>query len=312
MLSLLSRNVVRIAFWGGLLAAIVVLWLTGVLGDAWTGLREAKPLPLVLVVIVGMALPLVHAWRWQVVMKSLDEPMTLGEAADITVSSALINYASPGFVGASAKAVLANQTRSVPYRASALSIGFEHTLDLGMMAITSLIAILVIGPSAFRDVASPLEGLASFAVLAIATGVAAVGLVIAWRLGAWTQIKRTFSAAGRLGRQVNIGAVAALTLLYWFLQVVVVGLMFWALGIHIAVLDVLAIATVPVLAGMLAPVPGGVGVREAAIVALAAVTDATTATLVTLAIVQRVLLVAALPLALGALRLARRFSVRTA
>src|SRR5690606_9535158 len=153
---------------------------------------------------------------------------------------------------------------------------------------------------------------ASFAVLAIATGVAAVGLVIAWRLGAWTQIKRTFSAAGRLGRQVNIGAVAALTLLYWFLQVVVVGLMCWALGIHFAVLDVLARAAVPGLAGMLAPVPGGVGVREAAIVALAAVTDATTATLVTLAIVQRVLLVAALPLALGALRLARRFSVRTA
>lgn len=312
MLSLVSRNIVRIAFWGGLVAAIVVLWLTGVLGDAWDGLRESRPLPLVLVVLVGMSLPLVHAWRWQLVMRSLGEQLTLGEAADITVSSALINYASPGFVGASAKAVLANQTRDVPYRASALSIGFEHTLDLGMMAVTSLLAILIIGPSAFRDIASPLEGLASFAVLAIAAGVAAIGLFIAWRLGAWTQIKRTFSAAGRLGRQVNLSAVAALTLLYWFLQVVVVGLMFWALGIDFNVIDVLAIATVPVLAGMLAPVPGGVGVREAAIVALSAVTAATTGTLVTLAIVQRVLLVAALPLALGALRLARRFSVRMA
>jgi uncharacterized membrane protein YbhN (UPF0104 family) len=67
-----------------------------------------------------------------------------------------------------------------------------------------------------------------------------------------------------------------------------------------------------VLAGMLAPVPGGVGVREAVIVALTTVTGVSAGTLVTLAIIQRVLLVSALPLSLGVLRLARRIDVRLA
>ncbi|CAN5696904.1 hypothetical protein BH23CHL2_BH23CHL2_02030 [soil metagenome] len=306
------RNPVPFFFWGGLVAATAALWLTGVLGDAWDGLREAKPLPLALVLLVGMALPLVHAWRWQVVMRSLDVSLGIGEASEISVSSALINYASPGFVGASAKAVLANQTRSVPYRSSALSIGFEHALDLGLMVITATIAILIIGPSAFRDAASPIESLASVAVVAIALAVVVVVLLVAWRLGLARQVRNLLFSARQLGVRVNRTAVGGLTLLYFLLQVASVGLMFWALGIELVVIDVMAIATVPVLAGMLAPVPGGIGIREAVTVALSAIIGATAATLVTLAIVQRVLLVAALPLALALVRLVRRVMVRFA
>lgn len=306
----LRRNPTPYVFWFGLVAATAVLWLTGILGDAWEGLRDANPLPLALVVLVGMVSPLVHALRWKIVMQSLDVPLSLGEASDITVSSALLNYASPGFVGASAKAVLANQTRAVPYSSSALSIGFEHTLDLTLMAVTATIAVLVIGPAAFRSAASPLEGLASVAVVVIVVAVISIGLLVAWRLGAARQVRRLFSSVRELGRRVNHLAVGGLTLLYWFIQVTVVGLMFWALGIEFAVFDVLAIATVPGLAGMLAPLPGGVGVREAVTVALTTVTGATTATLVTLAIVQRILLIAALPLSLGLVRLVRRLDLR--
>ena len=304
------RNPTPFVFWFGLVAAAAVLWLTGILGDAWEGLRDAKPLPLALVVLAGMASPLVHALRWKFVMESLDVSLSLGEASDITVSSALLNYASPGFVGASAKAVLANQTRAVPYSSSALSIGFEHTLDLTLMAVTATIAILVIGPSAFRSAASPLEGLASVAVVVIALAIIVIGLTAAWKFGAVRQVRRLFGSVRRLGRRVNHLAVGGLTLLYWLIQVSVVGLMFWALGIDFAVFDVLAIATVPGLAGMLAPLPGGVGVREAVTVALTTVTGATTATLVTLAIVQRILLIAALPLSLGLVRLVRRLDLR--
>ncbi|MEZ4572586.1 MAG: lysylphosphatidylglycerol synthase transmembrane domain-containing protein [Thermomicrobiales bacterium] len=308
----LLGNPTALAFWAGLLIAIVVLWATGVMADAWQGLRDARPLPLVLVVIVGMALPLVHAWRWQVVMRSLDVPLSIGEVSDITVSSALLNYASPGFVGASAKAVLANQTRSVPYHASALSIGFEHSLDLGLMAITSALAILIIGPSAFRDAIPSLSGTAAFLLVAALVAVLFVGIFVARRFRLMRHIEQLIESARQLGRRVNRSEVGGLTFLYWVLQVIVVGLLFWALGINIVIVDVLAIATVPVLAGMLAPVPGGVGVREAVIVALTAVTGATTATLLTLAIVQRVLLVSALPLSLALVRVARRIDERFA
>ena len=57
---------------------------------------------------------------------------------------------------------------------------------------------------------------------------------------------------------------------------------------------------------MLAPLPGGVGVKEAVTVALTTVTGISAVTLVTLALVQRVLLVAALPLSLGLVRIVRK------
>ncbi len=312
MLKRLKSNLTGIAFWVGLVIAIAALWLTGILEDAWNGLRGAELIPLIFVVCAGIVLPIIHAWRWKVVMRSLDQHLSIGEASEITVSSALLNYASPGFVGASAKALLANQTRSIPYRLSALAIAFEHTLDLGMMALTSLVVILIIGPSAFSDVTSPLQGLTALIVIGAVIGIAVVGLVVAWRLGALRKVREMMSSAGQMGRQVNRSEVIALSILYLLLQILVVALLFWALGIPMMLIDIVAIATVPILAGMLAPVPGGVGVREAVIVALATVTVATPGELLTLAIIQRVLLVAALPLALAIVRLVRRFAVRFA
>jgi uncharacterized membrane protein YbhN (UPF0104 family) len=231
---------------------------------------------------------------------------------DITISAALLNYASPGFVGASAKALLANQTRGVAYRHSALAIAFEHTLDLSLMVVTSLTAILIIGPARFREVAEPLEAFASLIGILLTLGIVGLALLVAWRLGAKRRVDQLVSAAASLGRQVDRRAVALLTALYWLLQVVVVALLFWALNIPTVAINILALSTVPVLAGMLAPVPGGVGVREAVIVALTTVTGVSAGTLVTLAIIQRVLLVSALPLSLALLRLARRINVQFA
>lgn len=311
-MSRIRRNLTGAVFFVGLIVAVAVLWLTGVLADTWKGLANAKPVPLALVLMVGMASPLVHAWRWQIVMRSLGVPLTTGEACDITVSSALLNYASPGFVGASAKAVLANQTRSVPYSTSALSIGFEHSLDLGLMATSAVIVIFIIGPSAFSDAVSPMQTLASAGVVLAALAIICIAFGLAWRFGALRYIRRLGASARQLGTQVDPVAVGALTLLYWFLQVIVVGLMFWALGVEIIVMNVLGVVTVPGLAGMLAPLPGGVGVREAATVALTTVTGISAATLVTLAIVQRVLLIASLPLSLGLVRVVRSIRVRFA
>src|SRR5690606_9488012 len=105
--------------------------------------------------------------------------------------------------------------------------------------------------------------------------------------------------------EVNWATVGSLTLLYWVAQVVVVWLLLWSLRLPAGPGTVLALGTLPLLTGQLAPVPGGVGVREATMVALAGVTGVSAAGMLGLAVLQRVLLVAALPLSLLALRLAR-------
>lgn len=300
-----GRYLVPAAFWIGLVVALAALWLTGTFDEAWQSLRDANIWLLIVTILVGAALPIIHAMRWRVVMRSLDARLSMGEAADITVSSSLLNYASPGFVGASAKAILANRTAEVPYRDSALAIGFEHSLDLFLLIIMSIIAILILGPSNFSDIVSFDDWFSSLLIDAIIVLVLAVIIFVAIKLGAIRYIRSLYNTVLTLGRKVDTRKVALLTLAYWLAQLAVVALLFLALDLPFEPFNILGIATVPVLVGMLSPVPGGVGVREAAIVALTTVTGILAATLLSLAILQRVLLIAALPLALLFVRVAR-------
>lgn len=304
-MSRIANRLVPLSLLVGLIVATVALWLTGVLGEAWESLRGAYIPPLVLTVVVGMATPVVHAWRWKVVLKSVDVELSMSRAADITVSSALLNYSSPGFIGASAKAVLARRTSGVDFNKSALSIALEHSLDLTLMFGTAVLAAVLLGPSRFIAAAAGFN--ITTLLIAAAIGVAAlvVILLIGWRFGLVTYIRDTWHTARILFLEVDRSRVALLTLLYWFLQVLVVALLFWALNIPFELINILAVATVPGLAAMVSPIPGGVGVREAVTVALTAVTTIAASSLISLALLQRVLLVGALPLSLGALRLFR-------
>jgi uncharacterized membrane protein YbhN (UPF0104 family) len=99
--------------------------------------------------------------------------------------------------------------------------------------------------------------------------------------------------------------IGVLTAAKWLAQAAVVGLLLWALRLPTDMTTLLSLATLPLMIGQLVPLPGGVGAREAAIVALSGATGASAAGLLGLAILQRVLLVATLPLSLGMLRLAR-------
>ncbi len=296
-----------VAFIAGLAIAVAALYFTGVIGDAWQTMRSAKPLPLLLVVVTGMTLPIVHALRWRVVMRSMDVEILPSDAADITVSSSLLNYASPGFVGASAKAILANRTQQAPFRATALSIAFEHSLDLTLMVISSAAAILILGPSRFRDALEPLERYANVATAIVSLIVLLIVTLVVLKYGLWRYVQNAFRTVVTIGRRVDTRQVALLSLIYWLLQVVVGLLLFWSLSLPLNPVNIVAIVTIPTLAGMLAPVPGGVGVREAATLALTTVTGVGATALLSLAILQRVLLIGSLPLSLAIIRLERKF-----
>jgi uncharacterized membrane protein YbhN (UPF0104 family) len=80
-------------------------------------------------------------------------------------------------------------------------------------------------------------------------------------------------------------------------------LLLWALALPLTISGVVALASLPLLAGQIVPLPGGVGAREVVIVALSGAIGVSSSSLLGLAILQRVLLVVALPLSLAALRL---------
>jgi uncharacterized membrane protein YbhN (UPF0104 family) len=299
-----SRLVVPAMFWVGLIGAVIALWLSGQGENAWGQVREARVAPLVLVVLLGMALPVIHALRWRVVMRALDTDVPAIVAADVTVSSSLVNYASPGYLGAPAKAFLANRTADAPYGRTILSMAFEQGLDFLMLLAGSVVALALLGPSRLGDLVPEINRTEQV-LIGVGAVVALVALAIAGRARVQRVVARIVDAFRTLGSRVEWPTVAVLTLTYWLAQVAVVALLLWALALPVTLTAVLSLATIPLLIGQAVPLPGGVGAREAAIVALSAATGASAVGLLGLAVLQRVLLVAALPLSLGALRVAR-------
>jgi uncharacterized membrane protein YbhN (UPF0104 family) len=296
-----------LVLWGGVIVVAAILWRTGLLDTAWESARNARRRYLLLVLLVGMLLPIIHALRWTVALKALGDEMPPAEAADLTVSSALINYSSPGFLGASAKALLAKKSSNVSFEHSAVSITFEYGLDLILLLGASATVILVYGPRNFNGLVPFDTELPGWWVIPV--GVVLLGGLgyLAYRLGVMRLINRIRYAFTRLGKTVSWPKIIALTLLYWLGQVLVIELLVQALNLDVSLFGLIALSTLPLLAGILAPVPGGIGVREATTVALAALTGAGAGALLSLAVLQRVLLVAALPLSLLVVRLSRRF-----
>lgn len=299
-----SRVLIPAAFWIGVAGAVVALWLSGQAGKAWSEMQGASLGVMLIVVGVGMLLPIIHAVRWAIVMRALGTTMPVMLAADITVSSSLVNYASPGYLGAPAKAFLANRSAAAPYPKTLLSMAFEQGLDFLVLIVGSLVAVLLLGPGRREGLLPDVSRNAQFAI-GIA-GVLLVALLLAAGRGRIERVgTRILDAFRSLGGTVDRPRVGVLTLLYWLAQVAVVALLLLALDLTADVTTVLVLATIPLLVGQMVPLPGGVGAREAAIVALSGATGASTTGLLGLAVLQRVLLVAALPLSLGLVRLAR-------
>jgi glycosyltransferase 2 family protein len=299
-----SRLLVPVVFWLGLLAAVIALWLSGQVANAWHEVRGARLLPLALVLVPGVLLPIIHALRWQVVMRALGVVIPSRLAADVTVSASLVNYASPGYLGAPAKAYLANRTAQAPYSRSIVSMAFEQGLDFLVLLTGSTLALLVLGP---ERVSAILPGADRTTQLAIVGGLllAAVALAAVGRSRLTRAVTRIVDAFRTLATTVDRSQVALLTLVLWIAHVSVVPLLLWALHLPVTFTNVLALATIPLLIGQIVPLPGGIGAREAAIVALSGATGVSATELLGLAVLQRVLLVLALPLSLGLLRLAR-------
>ena len=292
-------------FWVGLTAAVLALWLSGQAGRAWDAMADARIPPLIGVLLAGMTLPLVHALRWRLEMRALETDVAPGLATEITVSSSLVNYASPGYLGAPAKAFMANRTLNAPYTRTAVSMAFEQGLDFLLLVIGSIVALALIGPGVLGDARAAGAPASWVTLLALLLIVAMSVAGVTARRPIRRVTTRIVEAFRLLGRRVDRWAVGGLTALYWLIQALVVALLLWALHLPLTLETWLALSTLPLLAGQIVPLPGGVGAREATIVALSGATGTSASGLLGLAVLQRVLLVAALPLSLALLRAGR-------
>jgi uncharacterized protein (TIRG00374 family) len=109
-------------------------------------------------------------------------------------------------------------------------------------------------------------------------------------------------------RPIESALALATTTTYWVSQGVILAILVQAFGVDPSFELVLGLTTVPILIGMLSPIPGGAVVREALMYAVARLADVPGEPVVAAALVYRLALFAAIPVLYAATRwwIARR------
>jgi len=303
-----ARRLLPLVVWGSIALGVLALVLSGDLGAMTSALVDADPRLVALLLVVALALPVVHARRWQVMLRSVGHDLSLGAAVDLTISSTMINYAAPGYLWSPAKGMLARQMYGVGLGRSVPTLAAEQVLDALALLLGTAAGLLLAGPTISRQIAERVDA-PSFGTVLIAAGALVVVVVAsvyaALRFG--RRFVRSSIDAGRLlarDRSLRL-PVIGLTVARWLLDTLAIWLAAKAVGVSLGLSALILISNLPLLIGVISPMPGGIGFREGAMAAVASALVIPVAAILAAAILHRAVLVLALPLVAGLIRVRR-------
>lgn len=295
-----------VIFLFSVLVAVAILWYEGALSDVGTAIGDASARQ----VILGLALYLVGlallAYRWHVLVVMVKGASVLPRAAEAFLTSVVINYAAPVGLAVPTRAALTKRALGLTTTETGAVAIWEVAVDVLILAIGSGIWFVVGGSALLEGCSIDLRTGAAIAGVAVA---GLIGLFVAWRL-----VRRRPSLAQRIRLTAHTfitypkhrPGVAAfslfVTVVYWVMQAVTLYVLVAALGGDPSVRLALGLSTLPVLVGMLSPIPGGAGVREALMLAVARVHKADTAVILLAALTYRIALFLSIPVVYAGVR----------
>ncbi len=304
-----ARRFMPLIVWGSVALGFGVLILTGEAGRMLDSLGQANWWYLLPLLLVGLMLPVVHARRWQVMLRSLDHDLPLSSAVDLTISSTMINYAAPGYLWSPAKGLMARQMYGIGLGRSVPTLAIEQVLDALALVLGTVLGLVLAGSVISRSI---LDHLHAPSTTAIALSVFALLVLLGAAAYLGNRFGRRFLAslaeAGRLlaaDRQLRV-PVIGLTLTRWVLDTLAVWLAAKAVGISLGVTSLILISNLPLLVGLVSPMPGGIGFREGAMAGVAGVLLLPVSAVLAAAILHRAMLLLALPVVLMSIRFRRR------
>jgi uncharacterized membrane protein YbhN (UPF0104 family) len=289
------------------LLALAALWVQGSLRDVAAVARDADLGLLIgagLLYLVSLAL---LAARWHLLVKMIHGTSHAMRAAEAFLTSVVINYAAPVGLAVPSRAALTKRALGLTTSETGKIALWEVGADVIVLALLSLVWIAVSGSKgidAISDAASPL-----LVVAVVVAGLLALGLLLVlvrrMRPALWARLRLEGREFARLPIEKPLHAlrVTVASLVYWAMQIAVLWLLLRAVDVDPSVSLTLGLVSLPILIGMVSPVPGGAGVREALMVAMAHVYDADSTAVLLAALVYRVALFAAIPVLYAGVRL---------
>jgi uncharacterized membrane protein YbhN (UPF0104 family) len=289
------------------LVAVVLLWRQGSMGDVIDAARRADGW----IVVAALALYLIGlallCLRWHLLVRMISGESSLPHASEAFLTSVVINYAAPVGLAVPTRAALTKRALGLSAAETGAVALWEVALDVIVLALGSLVW-LSLSRADLGGINAPSSGemyaLAAFAAVAIAA--LALAFLILRRKSQWWHRIRFLAKHTALyprRRPREAGYAVAASIVYWVGQGVVIWLLLAAMTDNAGALLALGLISLPVLVGMLSPVPGGAGIREALMLAVARVHNADAGAVLLAAITYRIALFAAIPVLYLAVRI---------
>jgi uncharacterized protein (TIRG00374 family) len=303
-----SRIPTPLIFLGSVGIAMLLLWREGSLSQVGDAIQSANVPTIIaglLLYLVGLALLCV---RWDLLVKMVKGVSNLPRASEAFLTSVVINYAAPIGLAVPSRAALTKRALGLDAAETGAVALWEVAVDVLVLAAFSVLWLLLGGKNA--DLLPDTSGgqkLALAAIVVIGAALAAtVGLLIARRKPKlWTKIRVTMTSIVTFPAKRPLDAALAIgtTVIYWIGQGAVIWLLLSALDVSPSATLVLGLISIPILVGMLSPVPGGAGIREALMLAVARAHNADSAAVLLSALTYRIALFASIPVLYAAVRL---------
>lgn len=281
-----------------LLVGAALLARQGALADIGAAAARVHPAVIAATLVLYAGGLLLLSLRWHALARMAGGSVPAATAAEVFLTSVVVNYAAPIGLAVPTRAALSKRDLGLSVSASGAVVLWEALLDLGILAAVGLLWILLGGGEALAAVAA--EGrdwaLAAAVLVALVTIGAAAIVVFSRRVRERARRFGGEALALPLRRPIPALLALALSLVFWALQAAILRLLLEGFGAGTpSPTLVLGLLGWPTFIGMISPVPGGAGVREALMVAVAGLARVDGAAVLLAALAYRVTLFVTLP-----------------
>lgn len=280
--------------------ALVLLWFQGALQDVIQAIGEADVGLLAVAAPIYLASLWLLCYRWHLLVRMAQGHSDLPRAAEAFLTSVVINYAAPIGLAVPSRAALTKRALGLDARATGTIAIWEIGVDVLVLG-TGTLLWFGLAEGSLSEVRTEL---AKSATLYTAATIAVCVVLLAaalWFMRTQAKRRRILSSLGRIIIAPKVRPAEALltlsvSVVYWVIQGVVLGMVVRSLGVATSFEFVLGLTSLPILVGMLSPIPGGAVVREALMYVVARLADIPGREVVAAALVYRFALFAAIPI----------------
>ena len=296
---------------GAAAIAVGLLWRRGALDEIGSSLVTVHPgiaVALLGVYAVGI---FVLGLRWHTLVRIAGGSPDWTASAEVFLTSVVINYAAPiGLAVPTRAALTVRDLRLAPGQSGAV-VAWEAGLDIAALAAISAAWLALGGLELVQTLVMDARAvlIAAGAIVVAVGGIAAISKVAAIRRRVAPFVGNLLSGPRRHPALALLALL--LTAAFWGAQIGVMAGLLGIFGVIPSPPLLLGVMGLPVLIGMLSPVPGGAGVREALMAAVAGLSGIAAGPVILAAVAYRLALFAVTPLVWVAVRLARIATIRS-